>query len=250
MTDGPVAGTPVARPLSRGLLQLEVVTVLLVVVLPWTAAAIVSMTEYLSSGARRYLVTVHVTGNVGVDVAVQCVAVLAGAMGVVLVAYLLARSGESLRAIGLRFEPVGRTVLSAIGFTVLFLFFGPLVIGAVRSILGLGHMSSTAGPGIGAAYLPLGWMASLRAGVVEETVVCGYLLWRLAQLGWTESRALTTSIVVRCSYHVYGGLPLVVFTAVFGFVLGRYYLRTRRLGVVVLTHVLYDAVAFTIAFAH
>jgi membrane protease YdiL (CAAX protease family) len=81
-------------------------------------------------------------------------------------------------------------------------------------------------------------------------IVCGYLLYRLRQLGWSDGKALTASVLVRSSYHVYGGIPLVAFTIVFGFIMGRFYQRTRRLSAIVATHALYDATLFTIAIAH
>jgi membrane protease YdiL (CAAX protease family) len=81
-------------------------------------------------------------------------------------------------------------------------------------------------------------------------IVCGYLLYRLRQLGWSDGKALTASVLVRSSYHAYGGIPLVAFTIVFGFIMGRFYQRTRRLSAIVATHALYDATLFTIAIAH
>lgn len=81
-------------------------------------------------------------------------------------------------------------------------------------------------------------------GVAETLAVLfgGYLLHRLNQLGWSDRKALITSVAVRASYHVYGGIPLVAFTLVFGAFLGRFYQRTNRLTAIVLAHAIYDAV--------
>jgi membrane protease YdiL (CAAX protease family) len=90
-------------------------------------------------------------------------------------------------------------------------------------------------------------MQAVRAGLLEEIVVCGYLLHRLRQLGWNDGRALIVSVAIRASYHLYGGIPLVAFTVLFGLALGRLYQRTHRLTAIVLTHVLYDALLITVA---
>jgi membrane protease YdiL (CAAX protease family) len=98
-------------------------------------------------------------------------------------------------------------------------------------------------------YEPARIIDSIRTALVEEVIVCGYLLHRLRQFGWSNNRGLLASMAVRCSYHVYGGILLVVFTVLFGFVMGRLYQRSRRLTAIIGAHALYDATLFTIAIA-
>src|SRR3954447_5752714 len=53
--------------------------------------------------------------------------------------------------------------------------------------------------------VPMLLLNALQDGVAEEVVVCGYVLVRLAQLGWSAPRALIASAVLRGSYHLYQG---------------------------------------------
>src|SRR4030095_755724 len=52
---------------------------------------------------------------------------------------------------------------------------------------------------------PVLLLAALRSGLLEEVIVCGYLLRRLDQLGWSPARALWTSALLRGAYHLYQG---------------------------------------------
>lgn len=235
-----------ASPLPARVLWFEVITVLLVVVLPWTATGAYHMVKYLATGERARLLTVGIVDHTTLDVVVQIALLIAGSMGVVLVAYMLSRSGESLRALGLT-RPFPRDVGLSAAFTLLFLVLAVVVAQIVVHGLGFGTISRAATPHLGLTYLPVGLVSSLRAGVIEEVVVCGYLITRLRQVGWSDRKAVSTSTAVRASYHVHGGVFLVCFTVVFGLVLGRFYEKTHRLSVVVMTHVLYDAVLFTLA---
>ena len=245
MDDEPRTG---ASPLPDRVLRFEVITVLLVVVLPWTAAGLYRLVRYLATGERARLITVDIVSHLTLDVVVQVALLVAASMGVVLVAYVLSRSGESLRSIGLTL-PSARDVGLSVAFTVLFLVLAPVVGAIIVNGLGFHGISRTATPYLGLTYLPVGLVSSLRAGLLEEVVVCGYLITRLRQVGWSDRKALYTSTAVRASYHVYGGVFLVCFTVLFGLVLGRFYEKTQRLSVVVMTHVFYDAVLFTIALA-
>ena len=50
----------------------------------------------------------------------------------------------------------------------------------------------------------------------EEVVVCAFVLTRLAQMGWSPSRALATESVLRGSYHLYQGFGGFVGNAIMG----------------------------------
>jgi membrane protease YdiL (CAAX protease family) len=149
-----------------------------------------------------------------------------------------------LRSIGLRHERWLRDLGLAVALTFAFLVMAAITVAATR---GLRLPATTKPLDVGAGYIPVGIMQSIRAGLLEEVVVCGYLLHRLRQLGWPDRKALFASVAIRASYHLYGGIPLVAFTILFGLGLGRLYQRTQRLTAIVLTHILYDAILITTA---
>jgi len=231
------------------MLRFEVVTVVLVALLP---SAVVSLYDFVKRvfGDRspvRTRITIGIPGHTAVDVVLQVALLAAETVAVLLVVYVLARSGESLRTIGLRRERWGRDLGLAIGLTLAALVVASITLVALGSLRL--HVERT--PGVGAAYIPVALMHAVRAGLLEEIVVCGYLLHRLRQLGWTDGSALFVSVAVRGSYHLYGGIPLVALSILFGLAVGRIYQRTNRLTAIVLTHVLYDAILLTAAlFSH
>jgi membrane protease YdiL (CAAX protease family) len=81
--------------------------------------------------------------------------------------------------------------------------------------------------------------------VTEETLVNGYLLTRLGQLGWRPQWALLLSLALRTSYHLYYGLGLVL-TIPFGYYATRSFQKRGRLGRPIVAHFLYDATLITL----
>ena len=86
--------------------------------------------------------------------------------------------------------------------------------------------------------------AALENAVLEETVVVGYLLHRLDQLGWRPGRALAASALLRGSYHLYQGVPAFLGNAVMGLVFGRFYQLRGRTAPLIVAHFLMDATVF------
>jgi membrane protease YdiL (CAAX protease family) len=97
-----------------------------------------------------------------------------------------------------------------------------------------------------AYYVIYGIAISAVTAVVEETLVSGYLLTRLEQLGWNPRRALALSLILRTSYHVYYGLGFLL-TIPFGYLVTRSFQKRRRLLRPIIAHFLYDAVLISIA---
>jgi membrane protease YdiL (CAAX protease family) len=95
-------------------------------------------------------------------------------------------------------------------------------------------------------YVIYGLALSAITAITEETLVNGYLLTRLEQLGWTPRRALVLSLTLRTSYHVYYGLGFL-FTIPFGYLLTRSFQKHRRLGRPIVAHFLFDAVLLTVS---
>jgi hypothetical protein len=92
--------------------------------------------------------------------------------------------------------------------------------------------------------VPLLIHEAAQNGILEEIVVVGYLLTRLRQLGWSDSRALGASAVLRGSYHLYQGLGGFLGNMVMGLIFGWWFQRTRRVLPLAVAHTLIDAVSF------
>lgn len=81
-------------------------------------------------------------------------------------------------------------------------------------------------------------------GVLEEVVMLAYLYDRLTRLGWRLWQVVAFSALVRGCYHLYQGFGGGVGNLVMGVVFGLLYLRWRRVGPLVVAHVLLDLVSF------
>ncbi len=92
--------------------------------------------------------------------------------------------------------------------------------------------------------IPVLLLAAMQNALLEETLVVGYLLHRLAQLGWRPWPALAASAVLRGSYHLYQGVPAFFGNAAMGLLFGRIYQLRGRTAPLVVAHFLIDAVAF------
>jgi membrane protease YdiL (CAAX protease family) len=92
--------------------------------------------------------------------------------------------------------------------------------------------------------IPTLLLDAFQQGFAEEIVVAAYVLTRLRQLGWTNSRALAAASVLRGSYHLYQGYGGFVGNLVMGLIFGWWFQRTQRVWPLVIAHVLIDAVSF------
>lgn len=135
-----------------------------------------------------------------------------------------------------------------------------------EAIQGLGFAALIGGPGLALVYvarklhfnaqivvtsfpdvwyrIPVLVLQGLQQGIAEEIVVCAFVLTRLRQLGWSDSRALGAGAVLRGSYHLYQGYGGFVGNAVMGLVFGWWFQRTRRVIPLVIAHGVIDAASF------
>jgi len=86
-------------------------------------------------------------------------------------------------------------------------------------------------------------LAAARSGLLEEVIVCGYLLRRLDQLGWSPTKALWTSALLRGAYHLYQGFGGFFGNLALGLFFGRIYQLRGRTTPLVIAHFLIDAAA-------
>lgn len=160
-------------------------------------------------------------------------------------------------AIYLLWEP-GRRVLSSIGMT----FSQPgkdaqraLFLAAAIGIPGLGFyaLSRVNGWNINVIAAPesVPWwtvvlllLSALRAGLLEEVLLLGYLFDRLKRLGWSPLAIIIATAVLRGLYHSYQGFGGIIGNIVMGLFFGWCYHRWGRVMPFVVAHTLIDTVAF------
>jgi membrane protease YdiL (CAAX protease family) len=92
--------------------------------------------------------------------------------------------------------------------------------------------------------IPVLLLDAFQDGFAEEIIVGAFVLTRLRQLGWTNSRALAAGAVLRGSYHLYQGYGGFFGNAVMGLIFGWWFQRTRRVWPLVIAHFVIDAVSF------
>lgn len=180
------------------------------------------------------------------DLTYQTLSIAFALVPVALALYLLSSHGQSWKArLGLT-GPArrwGKDVALGAG------------LGALIGLPGLGLYAAGRALGqsvrIDTSGLPSQWWsaaillaAAAVAGLLEEIIVVGYLVTRLQQMRWTLPAVVIGSAVLRGTYHLYQGWPMALGNMVMGIVFAIFYLRTRRLGPLIFTHWLLDAVAF------
>ena len=197
-------------------------------------AAITRFPEIVSNPAANLILGVLTYLGVGIMVPIALL--------------LLSRTGQNPAALGLR-RPTWRDDvwpglgIAASGFGVV--WFATVVLVAVAGLHNRLFVQVPVGH-VPAYYIIYGIAISAITAITEETLVSGYLLTRLEQLGWDPRRALVLSLTLRTSYHVYYGLGFLL-TIPFGYFATRSFQKHRRLMRPIVAHFLYDAVLITIA---
>lgn len=244
----PLHGPAPSRSLSRGAITAEVWLVLALSLGASAVYSILSLVKSETAKAALHQQAAVLNGSVTphrhlLDLAYQLVGIADTLVPVALVAYLLYRSGESFRTIGVDGRRPGRDALRGV------------VLAAVIGGAGLGLYLIAYSLGLSLQVvpttLPPTWyripvlvLDAAQNGVLEEVIVAGFLLHRLAQLGWGDNKALATSAIIRGSYHLYQGYGGFAGNLVMGLIFGRLYQRWGRAAPLVVAHTLIDAVAF------
>jgi uncharacterized protein len=178
------------------------------------------------------------------DLADQLTEILNGIVPPLLALLLLARTPGGLGfGVGFDLRRPAREIAQGIGFT------------ALIGIPGLGLVYAAHRIGVNASLeavrypdywyrVPYLLLSAFQNGLSEEIIVVAFLLTRLRQLGWRDEAALTTSAVLRGSYHLYQGWGAFFGNAVMGLIFGYWFQRARRVLPLVIAHFLLDAVSF------
>jgi membrane protease YdiL (CAAX protease family) len=222
------------------LLKQEVGLVLGMSLLPSAAYAFISLVERPVRGTTVSLVPAAMRWP---DGARQLISIAVGVMPVLLIGYLLNHGGEQWSDIGVDRTQPSRDFLQG------------LAIAAIIGVCGLGLYVAAYHLGFSRAVVPVtdggAWwqipillLSALRFGLLEETVVVGYLLRRLKQLGWGTWPATLATAILRGSYHLYQGYGAFVGNFVMGILFARWRVSGRRTVPLVIAHTLIDALTF------
>jgi membrane protease YdiL (CAAX protease family) len=239
---------PELAPPPPRLLRWEIVTVFAVSL---GASGIYALVQYIGSltaqqSLSKQAVIVHGTlapGRPLLDLFLQITNITLSLAPVLLVLYLLARSGERPSSIGLDASQPGKDLAWGAGLAAL--------IGGAG--LGLYLIAYHAGIELNvvAENLPAVWwrfpvlvLSAAQNGILEEIIVVGYLLSRLDKLGVKPGTAIAISAVIRGSYHLYQGVGAFFGNAAMGVIFGLFYRRYGRVTPLIVAHTLIDAVTF------
>jgi membrane protease YdiL (CAAX protease family) len=222
-----------APPLPRRTLAEETLVVLSLSLLASAVFAILTLFEFPVRGARVASVSQSTM------LARQVLGSLFGLAPVWLVVYLVRRSGEGIRALGLRSDRVRDDVVHGIA---LFAVVGLAGIGVYLAAVELGvNRFVVPVPPLGHWWtVPVLVLNAIEAALLEEVVVVAYLVARLRQLGLTESASVGASALLRGTYHLYQGWGGFLGNLAMGALFGTVFSRTRRVWPIVVAHLLLD----------
>lgn len=161
---------------------------------------------------------------------------------VALVVHLATRSGEGVAGFGLRSRSLrqdaalGGTLALVVSVVGLAVYLGAVALKINRFVVPvppLGHWWT----------IPVLALGALQAGVLEEVIVCGYMIRRLEQVGWRMPAAVTASAVLRGGYHLYQGWGGFAGNLALGLFFGAVFARWRRTWPLVIAHTCVDLLA-------
>ncbi len=181
--------------------------------------------------------------NNWLDLALQLASIAEVLAPVLLVFYLLARSGDSPSTIGVDASQPGRDLARGV---LLAAVIGGAGLGLYLTAFHLGLSLNVVAEDLPPVWwrFPVLLLSAAQNGILEEVIMIGYLLRRLDQLGWDPMWAIALSAVVRGSYHLYQGYGAFIGNAVMGVIFGLLYRRWGRVMPLIVAHTLIDSAAF------
>ncbi|PFG31685.1 CPBP family intramembrane glutamic endopeptidase [Paramicrobacterium agarici] len=179
-----------------------------------------------------------------VDLTYQLVGIALGLAPVALALYLLWRPGVSaFSRVGLDLSRPARDL--GWGFALFAIIGVPgIALYAVGRMLGITVAVQASGLGDYWWSIPVLVLSALRAALVEEIIVVGYLFTRLRELAWNRWVIIGAAAVLRGSYHLYQGFGPFIGNVAMGVVFGWMYTRFGRVAPLVVAHLLLDIVSF------
>jgi membrane protease YdiL (CAAX protease family) len=242
------AGTGVWSPPSRKLLGWEIFSVFAVSLGASGLYALVqligSLTATRALGKQQAVLNGSLApGRPVLDLFLQLTSIALALAPVVLVFYLIAREGETPSVMGFDARHPGQDLLRG---AVLAAVIGGSGLGLYLTAFHLGFSLNVVAESLPNVWwrIPVLILNAAQNGLVEETLVIGYLLRRLDQLGWRPSLAIAFSAILRGSYHLYQGFGGFIGNAVMGVIFALCYRRWGRVMPLVIAHTLIDMGAF------
>ncbi|MFU8876123.1 CPBP family intramembrane glutamic endopeptidase [Micromonospora sp. SL4-19] len=236
------------RPVSRRALGTETLLVLGLSLGQSAVYALVSLVAKLTAegGLAKQTAALNTSASARpyLDLAYQLLGIFFALLPVLLAVHLLARDpGDPARALGVDLRRPGPDLAWGAGLA------------ALIGLPGLALVWAAAQLGLNATLVPaalphLWWavpvliLAAVQNAVLEEVIVVGYLVTRLRQFGWRLGAVIAASALLRGSYHLYQGFGAFVGNVVMGVVFSLFFLRTRRVGPLIVAHTVLDVVAF------
>lgn len=215
------------------------------------ASAVYSMLSLLSkvtseTGLANQTATINsqLSERQWLDFSYQFFGIAFGLAPVALVLFLLWEKSKSpFDAIGLNLsQPVrdlwrGASIAALIGIPGLGLYLASRELGISAEVIpaALGEYWWT---------VPMLLFAAVRASLLEEVIVVGYLFNKLSSLGFSSRSQILISALLRATYHLYQGFGAFVGNFVMGLVFGNLYYRWGRVMPLVVAHFLLDAAIF------
>ncbi|HEY1829096.1 MAG TPA: CPBP family glutamic-type intramembrane protease [Acidimicrobiales bacterium] len=210
--------------------------------------AIVAIAQHVYGVGQLTPFPVFVNHNPLGNMVVGILAYLPTAAFVPVALFLLIRTGQTPRVMGLGPPSFRKDIWPGLGL-VLAAFGSELVLGIILRPL-LNSQASISDHGVlghvPTYYIVYGLFISATTAINEEVLINGYLMVRLEQLGWSPGKALALSLTLRTSYHIYYGVGFLL-TVPFGYFVTRSFQKNRRLNRSIVTHFLFDAIVFTLA---
>jgi membrane protease YdiL (CAAX protease family) len=181
--------------------------------------------------------------NNWLDLALQLATIAELVAPVVLVLYLFARNDEPLSSIGLDPSQPGKDAARG---AVLAALIGGAGLAFYVLAFKLGYSLNVVPEDLPAVWwrIPVLVLYAFANGMLEETLVIGYLLTRLDQLGVRPWVAVLASALLRGCYHLYQGFGAFLGNGAMGLIFGVLFRRWRRVTPFIIAHTLIDAGAF------
>jgi len=234
------------RPLQPWLIRWEIFAVFAVSLGASALNAILSLISSLLSkqslaSQQATLVTPEAANN-WLDLALQLATIAESLAPVVLVIYLLVRSDDYAK-IGLDASQPGRDAAKGAALAAII---GGIGLAYYVVAYKLGSNLNIVPEDLPAVWwrIPVLVLYAIQNGMLEETLMIGYLLTRLDQLEVKPWRAIVISALLRGCYHLYQGFGPFFGNAVMGLAFGILFRRWRRVTPFIIAHTLIDAGAF------